>query len=429
MTIWQNDTRLPSFEPLDEDISVDALVIGGGLCGLLTLHELQRRGVDAALIEADTIMSHTSGGTTAKITSAHSLIYRKTEKKYGSDKARLYLEANEEAIHKYRELAREIDCNFEERSTYVYSLSDYRAIKEESETLKRLGSRAELTDETELPFQVAAAIKYPCQAQFDPLKFAAGIANGSRIYENTRATDIKDGRVITNKATVRAKRIIVATRFPVINRIGLFFMKMYQCHSYAVAIKSDYPLEDMHIDAAEGGIAVRRYGEHLIVSGGGGRDAKGGGIDALESFAKRSFGGDVTARWEAEDCITLDGIPYIGKYSKMAKNIYTATGFNEWGMTSAMISAEILADELMSLENKFSSLFSPFRSMLSLRLRSNGMHTAAGLIKPKAPRCPHLGCALKWNSEAKSWDCSCHGSRFDKNGAVMDGPANRGLSK
>lgn len=425
-SIWEKSTRLPHFEPLSEDISVDALVIGGGLCGLITLWKLQKRGISAALIEADRICSHTSGHTTAKITSGHSLIYRKIAKKYGISAAQKYLTANETALEEYRKLSEEIDCDFEEKDNYIYSTGNLEAIEDEAAVLKKIGFPASVVRESELPIKIAGALKYPRQAQFNPLKFAKKIVEGARIYEKTRALDIKDGRVITDKGVVRAKKIVVATRFPIVNRVGLFFMKMYQYRSYVIALDGDFELDGMYVDAQDGGLSFRGYKGSLLLGGGGHRTGDvGGGFTLLEEFAKQHYNVPITARFATEDTVTLDGVPYIGKYSKMTRNLYTATGFNKWGMTSSMLAANILCDELEGRKNEFSDVFSPSRSMLSMKLISNGAHTALGFVTPRVPRCSHLGCALKWNKEEHSWDCPCHGSRFSKEGELIDGPANR----
>lgn len=427
-SIWQDYGNMPKFGRLDSDISVDVLVIGGGLAGLLSLWELKKRGADAALIEADTLLSHTSGSTTAKITVGHSLIYSKIKKKYGLPAARLYLSANESALEKYRTLSKSIDCDFEEKDNFVYSVDDSEPVLAEYRVLSELGYPAEFTEKTELPFKVAGAVVHPKSAQFNPIKFAAKIADGARIFEGTRALNIMNGRVITSGGTVAAKNIIVATHFPIINRIGLFYMKMYQSRSYVIAVKTDSELPGMYVNAEDKGISLRSYRGHLLIGGSGHRSGTGGGFSELTDFNDKYIHGKITHRFTAEDCIPLDSIPYIGSYSKIAKNIYTATGFNKWGMTSSMLAAEILADKIQGRANEYAELFSPQRSMASFRLLSNGAHTAKSLVMPKSPRCPHLGCALKWNKEERVFDCPCHGSRFSEDGELIDGPANKELN-
>ncbi|MBR2482193.1 MAG: FAD-dependent oxidoreductase, partial [Oscillospiraceae bacterium] len=128
-------------------------------------------------------------------------------------------------------------------------------------------------------------------------------------------------------------------------------------------------------------------------------------------------------RWAAQDCMTLDGVPYIGQYSSRTDGLYVATGFNKWGMSSSMVAAELLRDLLTGKENACADLFSPSRTMLRPQLALNTLESVRGFLRLTAPRCPHLGCALKYNREEHSWDCPCHGSRFGEDGTLLDGPA------
>ena len=123
--------------------------------------------------------------------------------------------------------------------------------------------------------------------------------------------------------------------------------------------------------------------------------------------------------------MSLDEIPYIGNYSKNTPDLYVATGFNKWGMTSAMVSAMILSDMIPGKKNDYAEVFNPSRSILKPQLFINGFESAINLLTPTTRRCPHLGCALKWNKAEHSWDCPCHGSRFSEDGKVLDNPANK----
>ena len=127
--------------------------------------------------------------------------------------------------------------------------------------------------------------------------------------------------------------------------------------------------------------------------------------------------------------MSLDSVPYIGQYSKNTPDFYVATGFNKWGMTSSMVAAELLTDLILGKPNDFADLFSPSRSMLRPQLAVNGFESVVGLLTPSKKRCPHLGCALKYNKAEHSWDCPCHGSRFSESGRVLDNPANGNLKK
>ena len=121
--------------------------------------------------------------------------------------------------------------------------------------------------------------------------------------------------------------------------------------------------------------------------------------------------------------MTLDGVPDIGPYSKRTSGLYVATGFNKWGMTSSMTAATLLTELVLGRDSPYASVFSPSRTMLRPQLAVNGLESAVGLLTPTVPRCPHMGCALKYNTAEHSWDCPCHGSRFGEDGALIDNPS------
>ncbi len=424
-SIWRQTADLPRFDPLDGDLKTDVLIIGGGLAGLLCAYQLDRAGVDYALVEADRLCGGVTGNTTAKVTFQHGLIYSRLLREFGPERARLYLEANREALERYRELCREIDCAFEEQDSYVYSLTDRRKLDREMEALERLGFQAEWAETPALPLPTAGAVKFPKQAQFHPLKFAAAIAKGLRIYEHTKVLELGPGTAVTNHGTVTAENIIVATHFPMLNKHGGYFLKLYQQRSYVLALENAPEVGGMYVDQGEKGLSFRNYEGFLLLGGGGSRTGKkGGGWRELEDFARRHYPqARIAARWAAQDCMTLDGVPYVGPYSKGTEGLYVVTGFNKWGMTSSMAAALVLTDLIRGKENPYGSLFAPSRSVLRPQLAANAWESAMGLLTPTAPRCPHMGCALKYNAQEHSWDCPCHGSRFGEDGRLIDNPA------
>ncbi|MCI8971025.1 MAG: FAD-dependent oxidoreductase [Oscillibacter sp.] len=424
-SIWTRTADMPSFTPLEGDLKTDALVVGGGMAGLLCAYWLNRAGVDCALVEAGRLCGGVTGNTTAKLTFQHGLLYARLLREFGPERARLYLEANRGALGRFRELCREIDCDFEEQDAYVYALSDRRKLDRELEALERLGFRAEFVRTPALPVSTAGAVKFPKQARFHPLKFAAAIAGGLRIYENTKVLELAPGRAVTNRGTVRAEHIILATHFPLLNKHGAYFLKLYQHRSYVLALKHAPAAGGMYVDEGERGLSFRDEKGLLLLGGGGHRTGKkGGGWRELEDFAKRYYPqAEIAARWAAQDCMTLDGVPYAGLYSRGTRGLYVAAGFNKWGMTSSMAAALLLADLVRGRENPYAELFSPSRSVLRPQLAANAWESTLGLLTPTAPRCPHMGCALKYNPQEHSWDCPCHGSRFGENGELLDNPA------
>ncbi|MDH5072251.1 Cytochrome b6-f complex iron-sulfur subunit 1 [Clostridium perfringens] len=441
----------------------------------MTAYMLKQKGRDVVLIDAAEIASGNTKNTTAKITSQHDLIYSKLIAEFGEEKARQYAKANELAIKKYKEIIEDkrIECDFEEKPAYVYSLNEVDVLKEEVEAAKNLGIDAEFVQEANLPFKINGAVKFNNQAQFNPLKFLKGISNELVIYENTRALEIKENLVVTSGGNITANNIVVATHYPIMNAPGYYFMKMHQERSYVLALENTSEIDGMYIDLNKEGYSFRTYNNLLLLGGIShrtGENEEGGSYDELRKVAKRLYPkAKEKYYWSAQDCMTIDGIPYIGRYSSETPNIYVATGFNKWGMTSSMVSAMIISDMILEKENDFSEIFSPRRFDLSLSINNIAndlIETAKNFIAQKvyipsseiehiknghggiieyngekvgvyknkegkeffvSTKCTHLGCQLSWNSDELTWDCPCHGSRFDYKGRLIGSPATKDL--
>ena len=257
------------------------------------------------------------------------------------------------------------------------------------------------------------------------MKFIAAIAGELRIFERTKVLELGPGKAVTTGGTISADKLIIATHFPVLNKHGGYFLKLYQHRSYVLALKNAPDIQGMYLDEDEKGLSFRNYGDLLLLGGGSHRTGKqGGSWTELERFARHCYpDAQPAARWAAQDCMTLDGVPYIGPYSKRTRGLYVATGFNKWGMTSSMAAAEVLTDLVLNRKNPCTELFSPSRTMLRPQLAVNALESSLGLLTPTVPRCPHMGCALKYNAAEHSWDCPCHGSRFGEDGTLIDNPA------
>ena len=424
-------TALPRFERLKGDVKTDVLVVGGGMAGLLCAYFLKRAGVDCLLAEAGVIGGGITRNTTAKITVQHGLIYDSLIRRFGTERAGMYLRANLEALEEYRKLCRTIDCGFEERDSFVYSLDDRAALEREARALERLGAAADCVESLPLPFPVAGAVRMAGQAQFHPLRFLAALARGLPVCEHTAVRELGEHRAVTDGGVVTAEKILVTTHFPMLNKHGSYFLKLYQHRSYVLALENGPDVHGMYVDEAADGLSFRNYQNFLLVGGGGHRTGKkGGGWTELERLARRCYPeAMVRARWATQDCMSLDGVPYIGPYSARTRDLYVATGFNKWGMTSSMAAARLLTDRVLGKEHPDARVFSPSRSILRPQLAFNGAAAAVNLLTPTAPRCPHMGCALKWNARERTWDCPCHGSRFTREGRLIDNPATGGLNR
>jgi len=423
-SIW-NKIEKPKFDELHGNIKTDVLIIGGGICGILCAYVLKNAGVDCVLVEADEICGGITNGTTAKITLQHGLVYNKITEKYGIEKAELYYRSQKLAFDMLTKLASEINDDLEICNSFVYSLNNREVIEKEVCTLNKIGCDAKFCEKTELPFGVSGAVKIENQAKIHPLKFAFSIARDLKIYENTKVSDIKTGMAITEKGVIKAQNIIVATHFPFINKHGGYFIKMYQHRSYVLALKNAQNVKDMYVDEAKEGLSFRNYEDLLLLGGGSHRTGnQGGNWQELQDFAKKHYPQSYeVSRWATQDCMTLDSIPYIGRYSKLTPHLYAATGFNKWGMTSSMLSAMMLKDMICKGKSEYEEVYSPSRGIFHPQLAINIFESAKGLLTPTVPRCPHMGCALKYNKSEHSWDCPCHGSRFDEGGKLIDNPA------
>ncbi len=428
-SIWQKTAEFPSFPTLENDIKTDVLIIGGGLAGILTAYKLKEKGVNCIVVEKDRICQKVTGNSTAKITSQHGFCYSKILKSNGFESAKKYLHANEQALREYEKLCEKIPCDFEKKDNFVYELENMQLIDDELKALWKMGFDAEFQEKLSLPIKPIGAIKFKNQAQFNVLKFVSGIAKDLKIYENTFVKKLDVNSAITEKNKITFKKAVIATHFPIINNHGLFFMKMYQHRSYVIALKNASEVDGMYVDQSDTGFSFRNYENLLILGGGSHKTGKqGGNWKELRDFTKVNYpDSKEVAFWATQDCKTLDHIPYIGPYFKGAKDIFVATGFNKWGMTNSMVSAMILSDMIIGKENPYAKAFDPSRSILKPQLLVNGFESVKNLLTPTTKRCPHLGCALKWNKAEHSWDCPCHGSRFTEKGKLLENPANGDL--
>ncbi len=495
-SVWLDTTPSTHFAALNQDLSADICVVGGGIAGLMTAYLLTEAGHKVVLIEAGRIVEDVTAYTTAKITSQHGAIYRYLIKNLGETKAKMYADANQAGLKKIVSIILEnkIDCDLIKQSAYIYT-EKYRNVpmlKKETESAKRLGLLATFTEATPLGFD-KGAVEFKNQAQFHPRKFllflAREISKSGSIFENTRALDIKENRVVTDKGVVTAKHVVIATHFPFYDK-DRFYTKLFPHRSYVLGLKlkSEVP-EGMYFSIDGDRNTMRNQvvdGERYLLIGGamhqtvhgGGTEKAGEDADTykyyqnVKQYADTRFKIDsVDYHWFTQDNHTLDRVPYIGKLSG-DRNIYVATGFGGWGMTTSAVSAMIITDLISGKVNPWAPVFDPTRKdyvrhtktligenaklarhLLSRRLRKHSFDLPTGfesgegkIIKVRgkkvgvykdkdgkihavSPICTHMGCMVNWNGTEKTWDCPCHGSRFNYDGKVIHGPALKDLKK
>lgn len=321
-SVWQ-ETALPEFGQLDGDAKTDVLIIGGGIAGILTAYFLQQNGIKYMLVEKDRICEKT-----------RAIRRRKSRFSMGSYTTRFYEEmanplqscisGKHRCIQSIRRtLCRTVQCDYEIKHNFVYSFNG-RKIEKEMEALQKIGCRAEYCAEIPLPIKTAGVVKVPNQAQFNPLKFLAGIAGGLNIYENTFIREMIGYTAVTDRGRIIADQVVCATHFPFINKHGSYFLKLYQSQDYVIALENAQNVGGMYADEADAGMSFRNYGSLLLLGGGGGRTGgKNGGWAELRNFAHQYYPQSSEKYfWAAQDCMSLDGMPYIGYTNGQEKRIY-----------------------------------------------------------------------------------------------------------
>lgn len=485
-SLWIADSPNTNY-PEAEDITVDTAIIGGGITGITAAVLLKEEGQKVAVIESHRICMGATPYSTSKITLQHNLIYSKIAESMGIQKAEHYAKANAAAMEFISDRVKnqEINCDYKSVPTYLY-FSDQKyedKFKNEAEIASKFGIKAYFTKKLSLPFSVYGGLCFEDQAQFNPRKYVLAIAetvpgDGSYIFENSRALDIKGSQyytVITDKnKKIRADNVIVATHMPFYDAGGMYFTRIYVEKAYAIAIKTHDKFPDgMFLGIDDPPYSFRKQAEGdnelIIIAGQSHKTGQGEPttkyFENIINFAKETFNvEDIPYMWSTQDCMTMDGIPYIGRLTSNTPNIYVATGFNKWGMTGGTAAALILRDMIIKKDNIYQDVFSPRRFDVAGSAKNflkENIDVAKHLIKGKLSpipddidiendhakvtqidgkkvgvykdnegilhivdtTCTHLGCELKWNDAEKTWDCPCHGSRFTYDGDVIESPA------
>lgn len=391
-SIWTRNCELRERPALDKDIKTEAAVIGGGMAGILTAWELESAGVRTVVLEAERIGSGQTGNTTAKITSQHGMFCSEFLERKGKETAEKYVRANEEAVREYKRIVKEkrIECDLEQTDSYVFS-SDEEALEKEAAAAVRLGVNASMERKTEIPVACAGAVRFKDQAQFHPLKFAGALAEELTVYENTPVKKAADNLLRTPAGSVEADKIIFATHYPFINFPGMHFLRMHQERSYVLALEGAGNIRGMYIGDGPDALSFRQFGKYLLL-----KDL----VCERENPYTEVF---TPSRFSAEE------IPQIAKDSRRAVKGLAKRFFHLPGDTINMI------------EPGHAAVVETPEGRAGVYKSEDNQIYQVDVV------CPHLGCRLAWNQDERSWDCPCHGSRFDYKGNLLDGPAQEGI--
>lgn len=491
-SLWEYTSKQTDFPSLSGTPSFDVAIIGGGITGLTCAYRLKQAGYTVAVLEKDRIGQGTTGHTTAKVTSAHGIVYQPLIKHFGKDLAKIYADANQWAIQWMGDLvrSRNIDCDFTPMNAYIYAETDQERGEVESEmkAAESLGLPVFFSDTPDLPFATKGAVGFRDQALFHPRKYLLGLldaiqGDGSFIYENTMAGQVNEGNpceVVTDHGTVKAQHVIVATMYPFL-MAGAFYTKLFPKQSYVMAATINGNLPDgMFYSAGDYGTTIRPHpfkeGPVLIFGGDVNKVGQGGDIVERYRTLEKKFRSAFDIRsleyyWTTQDALSMDGVPYIGKISTRSRSIYVATGFKQWGLTHGTVAAQILSDMIQGKDNPWLKLYDATRLKPSASIKEFAMENAnvgkelvkgllsrpphdlgqlandtaalvqqdnaqIGVYKDEKGQvfsvgrtCTHLGCQVNWDNAERSWDCPCHGSRFDHTGNVEYGPAAKNLEQ
>ena len=491
-TIWKS--KLKSFDSLNKSAEYDTAIIGGGIAGLWCAYKLTCAGKKVCIIEANRIGSGVTSGSTAILTYAQDVIYSPIIKKHGFNVAAKFFKDSVDAIKDIVDIIEKenFDCNLEQIDFVLFSKSrcGKRALDKEYKAYQDLGCKVEILDEINLPYKVKRGLKFGGSYQFDPLKLCGALAkyiitNGGEIFEKTLIKEApSENKLKVDSFVVSAKDFIVTTHFPFINLPGFYWLKVYQEQNYCIAFSPQKEFNDFakgisYESIDKTGFEYRRVGKNILCDGVSIRTGKKpykSKYQILKKHIDKHFGKPKEiVRFMAQDCITMDKLPYAGRYSHFDDNIFVITGFNKWGFANSYICANVVLNMLLGKLDRNApfkaNIYSPQRVTLFVNLietvtnvaeiassftnnllnldakklkkikpgqgaiiKYNGHRVCAsrnddGTLNLVSGICPHMGCNLKWNKDERSLDCPCHGSRFDCKGNLLNNPSVKNAEK
>ena len=487
---WMATADVPSFPPLAEDAECDVCIVGAGIAGLTTAYTLARAGKRVIVLDDGPVGGGETGRTTAHLSWALDDYYVEIEKVHGRDGARVAAESHRSAVDRIEAICREehIECDFERVDGYWFAakLDDTKLLDAEADAARQAGAVAErVVGVPGVPFETPAALRFPNQGQFHPLKYMAGLAraavrHGARIHCGSHVAELEKKprrpQVKTSdKHTVTADAVVFATNSPVNDWVAMHTKQAaYRTYAIAVRIPRGSVPRALYWDTESPYHYVRLAnapdGDVLLIVGG--EDHKTGQAADLEvrfgrllEWSRRHFpmAGDIAFRWSGQVLEPNDYLAFLGR-NPGDENVYIATGDSGHGMTHGTIAGMLIPDLILGVESRWEKLYDPARKTLrsAPEFVKENVNVAAqyrdwvtpgevsspddvkpgtgaimrdgakkfavyrdeeGALHVRSAVCPHLYCIVDWNSVEKTWDCPCHGSRFDAYGRVVNGPA------
>lgn len=487
-SIWMKDYIDKNLPSVDKDMNTPVLIIGGGIVGLMCAYFLMKNNIKFILVDRQKLATGVSASTTAQVSIAHDAIINEIQKKHGEKKAKAYFKSQIEGFELIKSIIKKenIKCDYREESTILCAREDNNIddLKKQYEIVKNYCDCKLLSSNNNLIYY-RRAIEFKNQFIFNPMKYMMGIINiliknKVPLYENSKVTKINKEKgvyevIINDKYKIYTSKIIMACHYPFLNHDNLYFAKIYQSKSYAIAFKTKVKLTSNYVSLDEPYYYLRTYDNSSLIIGGSDHFT---GIDnnienCYEVLINKIYEIDPKAKieykWFTEDCMSIDSLPFIGEYSKRNSNILLVTGFQKWGFTNSHIAAKNIVN--MITNQKFDELYKTNRCTLIKDLKSTFRmicHSVNGLLISKLfvkqynlenikigsgkvmkyknsnvlvyreskkkfiflkNKCTHMGCSLIWNDVDKVWESKCHGSIFDRYGRVIYGPAIKDLER
>lgn len=477
---WQETATLPSFPALENNLDIDIAIIGGGISGIMTAYYLKDTGKRIAVFEKDTLACQTTGHTTAKITYLHKTIYQFLTTYYGKDIAKMYLDSNRQAMKDIELIINKenIECQYVKNDAFVYTKKqdNIKTIDKEIAALQALGVEP-LTNQNEIE-DVLRVVGVKQQATFHPLLYLAGVIkacqqSGVHFYEHSEAVAFENHNMIQcftcNTHVVESIHVVLATRYPQINFPKCYFLKETQSREHVSYVECEDTIQHSYLCIDEPIESMRNVATGMLF---GGYSHDVGKVTLkkakINHKVEETLHHQPSLLWSAQDAKTTRGIPYIGYFSNEDDYRYIISGFNKWGMTLSHVAARIIHDLICHEENPYIALYSPKYSNWLASRKDTGKiikNSFKGMIKNRFvskvddyqaidgkvvrihnklvgiamddhrhlhfinPVCSHLKCVVSFNALERTWDCPCHGSRFDIDGNIIEGPATASLAK